>query len=99
MVGLYWLSYLRYGGAFIKLKTPQSSKVQVFDVGIAGPIAGFIAAIAVLIYGFTNLPPLDYLYQIHPEYQQITGDTVYLTLKCQMKCKYFWLAIICYSTS
>jgi membrane-associated protease RseP (regulator of RpoE activity) len=74
-----WLGFIGFptlgtGGAFIKLKTPQSSKVQVFDVGIAGPIAGFIAAIAVLIYGFTNLPPLDYLYQIHPEYQQITGD-------------------------
>lgn len=73
-LGFIGLPTLGTGGAFIKLKSPQTSKNQVFDVGIAGPLAGFIAAIGVLIYGFVTLPPLDYLYQIHPEYLQITGD-------------------------
>jgi membrane-associated protease RseP (regulator of RpoE activity) len=31
-------------------------------------LAGFILALGVLIYGFTHLPPADYIYQVHPEY-------------------------------
>jgi membrane-associated protease RseP (regulator of RpoE activity) len=73
-LGFIGMPTLGTAGAFIKLKSPQSTTNQVFDVGIAGPLAGFIATIGVLIYGFVNLPPLDYLYQIHPEYLQITGD-------------------------
>ena len=38
-------------GAFIKIKAPIYSKRQLFDVGIAGPIAGFIALIPFLLYG------------------------------------------------
>ena len=40
----------------------------MFDIGVAGPIAGFIACVAVLIYGYTHLPPVDYLLAIHPNY-------------------------------
>ncbi len=38
-------------GAFIRIRAPLSDKRQLFDVGIAGPIAGFIALIPVLIWG------------------------------------------------
>jgi len=74
-----WLGFLGVptlgtAGAFIKLKNQLGSTKEVFDVGIAGPLAGFIAALAVLVYGFITLPPLDYLYHIHPEYLKITGD-------------------------
>jgi membrane-associated protease RseP (regulator of RpoE activity) len=38
-------------GAFIKIKSPISTKRALFDIGIAGPIAGIIAAIPVIIIG------------------------------------------------
>ena len=55
-------------GAFIRLKSQLKSRTEFFDVGVAGPLAGFAAALVLLIYGFTHLPPLDYLFHIHPEY-------------------------------
>jgi membrane-associated protease RseP (regulator of RpoE activity) len=56
-------------GAFIKLMDRPVSRKQFFDIGIAGPLAGFLVAILVLWYGFTHLPPVDYIYTIHPEYK------------------------------
>jgi membrane-associated protease RseP (regulator of RpoE activity) len=38
-------------GAFIRIKSPIRSKQELFDVGIAGPIAGFVALIPFLLYG------------------------------------------------
>jgi membrane-associated protease RseP (regulator of RpoE activity) len=61
-------------GAFIRIKEPIKSRKEYFDIGIAGPLAGFIAALVVLYIGFTNLPPADYVYQIHPEYLEYGPD-------------------------
>lgn len=55
-------------GAVIKTKSAVPSKKVMFDIGVAGPIAGFIACLAVLIYGFTNVPGVDYILHIHPNY-------------------------------
>ncbi|HKI06440.1 MAG TPA: site-2 protease family protein [Thermoanaerobaculia bacterium] len=44
-------------GAFIKIKAPIGSKRQLFDVGIAGPIAGFVALIPFLLYGIAHSTP------------------------------------------
>ncbi|WP_138484117.1 site-2 protease family protein [Dyadobacter bucti] len=55
-------------GAFIRIKSQVHSRLKFFDIGIAGPLAGFIAAVALLWYGFTHLPPADYIFTIHPEY-------------------------------
>ncbi len=55
-------------GAFIRIREAMRSRRQYFDVGIAGPLAGFVVALVVLTYGFTHLPPKDYIYSIHPEY-------------------------------
>ena len=38
-------------GAFIKIMSPMPSRRAVFDIGVAGPIAGFIALIPVAIAG------------------------------------------------
>ncbi|MBB6459969.1 site-2 protease family protein [Flammeovirga kamogawensis] len=57
-------------GAFIKIKSVIKTRTQFFDIGVSGPLAGFIAALFVLAYGFTHLPPPEYIYQIHPEYQK-----------------------------
>lgn len=39
-------------GAFIKIVSPMPSRRAVFDIGVAGPIAGFIALIPVALLGF-----------------------------------------------
>ncbi len=57
-------------GAFIRITSIVKSRLKFFDIGIAGPLAGFFAAMAVLWYGFTHLPPLEYIYSIHPEYER-----------------------------
>lgn len=56
-------------GALIRLRSRVPSKVQNFDIGIAGPLAGFVMALIILFYGFTHLPSSDYIFQIHPEYK------------------------------
>jgi membrane-associated protease RseP (regulator of RpoE activity) len=35
-------------GAFIRIRSPIRSRVALFDIGVAGPIAGFVVALAVL---------------------------------------------------
>jgi membrane-associated protease RseP (regulator of RpoE activity) len=57
-------------GAFIRIKEKIISKKAFFDVGIAGPLAGFAVALPLLYYGFTHLPDAAYIFKIHPEYQQ-----------------------------
>jgi membrane-associated protease RseP (regulator of RpoE activity) len=55
-------------GAFIRITSVVRSRLKFFDIGIAGPLAGFVAALVVLWYGFTHLPPPEYIFTIHPEY-------------------------------
>jgi membrane-associated protease RseP (regulator of RpoE activity) len=38
-------------GAFIRIKSPIQNRADLFDIGIAGPIAGFAVAVPVMIYG------------------------------------------------
>jgi len=38
-------------GAFIKIMSPMPSRKAVFDIGVAGPIAGFIALIPIAVIG------------------------------------------------
>jgi Zn-dependent protease len=40
-------------GAFIRIKSPIPSRAALFDIGIAGPIAGFIPACIALVYGLS----------------------------------------------
>jgi membrane-associated protease RseP (regulator of RpoE activity) len=42
-------------GAFIKIQSPMPSRRAVFDIGVAGPIAGFIALIPVAIIAFSTI--------------------------------------------
>ncbi len=44
-------------GAFIKIRSPIRNKRQLFDVGVAGPIAGFVALLPFLIYGVAHSQP------------------------------------------
>ena len=67
-VGIPWS--LGTVGAFIRIKELIHSRKQFFDIGIAGPLAGFVVAIGVLFYGFTHLPEPEYIFAIHPEYEE-----------------------------
>jgi membrane-associated protease RseP (regulator of RpoE activity) len=45
-------------GAFIKILSPMPSRKAVFDIGVAGPIAGFIALIPIALLGvYTTVVP------------------------------------------
>ncbi len=57
-------------GALIRIKSHIRSAKENFDIGLAGPLAGFVVALAFLIYGFVTLPPAEYVFQFHPEYEQ-----------------------------
>ncbi len=60
-------------GAVIRLRSRPKSNLQNFDIGLAGPLAGFIVALLILIYAFRTLPSQEYVFQFHPEYEQY-GD-------------------------
>jgi membrane-associated protease RseP (regulator of RpoE activity) len=47
-------------GAFIRIRQPITTKPALFDVGVAGPFAGFLVAIPALLIGLTlsNVAPL-----------------------------------------
>jgi membrane-associated protease RseP (regulator of RpoE activity) len=61
-------------GAFIRLKSVVKTRQQIFDIGIAGPLAGFVVALGVLWYGFSHLPPPEYIFTIHPDYAKYGLD-------------------------
>jgi membrane-associated protease RseP (regulator of RpoE activity) len=51
-------------GAFIRIREPIPTKRMLFDIGIAGPIAGFVVTLPALLIGVSmsrivQLPPLD----------------------------------------
>ncbi len=45
-------------GAFIRIRSPIRSRSALFDIGIAGPIAGFLTATAVLFFALGFSKPL-----------------------------------------
>ncbi len=45
-------------GAFIRIKSPIRSREALFDIGIAGPIAGFVVALVTLVAALSLSKPL-----------------------------------------
>lgn len=64
-------------GAFIKIKSPIATKRALFDIGIAGPIAGVLVAIPVIMIGL-KLSNIVNIEQINstPGLLIIPGDTI-----------------------
>ena len=58
-------------GAFIKIISPMPSRKAVFDIGVAGPIAGFIALIPIALIAF-----LTYQYDIAKPLAEGPGGTI-----------------------
>ncbi len=63
-------------GAIIKTLEPIPSKKALFDIGVAGPIAGFVVCVIYLLWGFTHLPEISYIYQLHPNYLSEFGGEI-----------------------
>jgi membrane-associated protease RseP (regulator of RpoE activity) len=55
-------------GAFIKMRSPVIYKKALFDIAVAGPIAGFVLSCAALLIGI----PLSEVTVKPPEYQEIS---------------------------
>ena len=51
-------------GAFIKIRSPIPSRRALFDIGLAGPLAGFVVALPIAVIGVlaagTPVPPGDH---------------------------------------
>jgi Zn-dependent protease len=45
-------------GAFIQQKTPPKNRSDLFDLGIAGPVAGFVITLIALVVGFLLSVPI-----------------------------------------
>jgi len=62
--------FINFGtmGAVIRTRSRIFSRKVMFDIGIAGPLTGFAACLVIMIYGFANVPAMEYLLTIHPDY-------------------------------
>ncbi len=74
LLGGYFFPSIGTFGAVIRIKEQIKTRWHYFDVGIAGPLAGFVVAIGVLTFAFTHLPPPEHIFTIHPEYEQYGLD-------------------------
>jgi membrane-associated protease RseP (regulator of RpoE activity) len=61
-------------GAVIRLHDRPDSTQKYFDIGIAGPLAGVVISVLLLVIGFLTLPDPQYLANIHPDYSQFGGS-------------------------
>src|SRR5699024_11133790 len=50
-------------GAVIRIKQKINDSNKLFDVGAAGPLAGFVVSLTVLLVGFATLPYASYIQQ------------------------------------
>jgi hypothetical protein len=66
-------------GAVIQLRSPIRNRKQLFDIGVAGPLAGLVVAIPLLIYGLSQ-SPVQHL-SPHSSYIQEGNSLLYLGLK------------------
>ncbi len=51
-------------GAVIRIREPIPDTRALFDIGVAGPLAGFVVALIVLFYALLTLPPPTYLLDV-----------------------------------
>jgi hypothetical protein len=68
-------------GAFIRLLEPPRNKKVLLDIGLAGPLAGLVVTLPVLIYGLT-LSSVNPLPEVFPENFGFEGNSIlYLAIK------------------
>lgn len=81
-------------GALIRARSPIPSRQALFDIGVAGPLAGLIVSVVILMLGFRMLPPREYIEAIHPEYR-LLGEIPAWGLHFGDIPLYHWLASVC----
>lgn len=67
-------SFINIGsfGAVIRIKELPGSRRKYFDIGVAGPLAGFVVSVVLLAIGFTTLPDMQsYVGQFHPVFDSL----------------------------
>ena len=65
-------------GAVIRIKEMPGSRRKYFDIGVAGPLAGFVVSVVLLVIGFLTLPDLySYVGQFHPVFQDADAAKTY----------------------
>jgi membrane-associated protease RseP (regulator of RpoE activity) len=47
-------------GAVILMQSGTADRKQIFDIGLAGPLAGLLVAIPILVFGITHAEPIAY---------------------------------------
>ncbi|HEY7861211.1 MAG TPA: site-2 protease family protein [Gemmatimonadaceae bacterium] len=74
-------------GAFIRLRSPVYDRRTLFDIGVAGPFAGIVVAIPILLIGLAHsatvaLPGAPFAHQliIVERWQLLLGDSLLLSL-------------------
>lgn len=65
-------------GAFIRLRSPVLDRRQLLDVGAAGPLAGFVVAVLVLLWGYSISERLPLIAGEAPSYVTFAGQPVIL---------------------
>ena len=70
-------------GAFIKIREPIPTKRMLFDIGIAGPIAGFVVTVPALVIGVT----MSHVVRVPPDF---VGFELGEPLLFQLSTKLLW---------
>jgi len=65
-------------GAFIRLRSPVVDRRQLLDVGAAGPLAGFVVAIGVLVWGYLTSERVPFGLDTSATYVVFAGRTIAL---------------------
>lgn len=65
-------------GAFLRLRTPPFDRRQLLDVGAAGPLAGFVVALAVMAWGYSTSEALSLGPDTTGEFVTFAGRQIYL---------------------
>ena len=48
-------------GAVIRIKERMDDSKKLFDIGISGPLVGFVVSLIILLYGFATLPGPEFI--------------------------------------
>ena len=71
-------------GAVIRLKSPIKNRKQLFDIGVAGPLAGLAVAIPLLIIGL-SISPVTRASRFSPDPFHVGNSILYALLKFATK--------------
>jgi Zn-dependent protease len=62
-------------GALIRTRTPITSRTVLFDIGVAGPLAGFVVCLVILGIGIVLDPGPSVIMAVHPDRTSMAENT------------------------